>query len=67
MNVYEAAQERMKVSNCCGVHGFISVFDGRLSGTNYYDSEQMEICPKCGEHCEYIEPEKENETVIKLY
>lgn len=46
----------MKLSNCCGVQGFIKKFDNRLSGENYYDSEEAGICPKCGEHCEYIEP-----------
>lgn len=34
----------MKVSNCCG-----AVID-------YYSWRDLyELCPKCGEHCEYIE------------
>jgi hypothetical protein len=44
----------MKISNCCGVQGFVKVFDNRLSGENYYDSELYGICPKCGEHCQYV-------------
>ena len=43
----------MKVSNCCGVYG-----TKRLHAVdNWHDQtyEQQDICPKCGEHCEYIE------------
>jgi len=45
----------IKVSNCCGKHGFIEVFDGRLSGTNYISSEDIGVCPVCKEHCVYVE------------
>lgn len=38
----------MKVSNCCG-----AVID-------YYSWRDLyELCPKCGEHCEYIEETEE--------
>lgn len=38
----------MKISNCCGVRGDYK--------SEYYDPtfQQLELCPKCGEHCEYI-------------
>ena len=32
----------MKISNCCGEQGYMM-------------HQQSELCPKCGEHCEYIE------------
>lgn len=44
----------MKVSNCCGV-----------SGNGYVLSyEQRELCPKCGEHCEYVEEEETQNTAL---
>ena len=45
----------MKVSNCCGVSGNY--------GFRHDDDttfEYRELCPKCWEHCEYVE-EEENE------
>jgi len=42
----------MKVSNCCGERGDFREW-GRLKVTPTY--EQQDLCPKCGEHCEYIE------------
>ncbi len=44
-----------KVSNCCGKHGFIEVYDRILSGTNYVNSEDAGICPVCEKPCEYID------------
>lgn len=41
----------MKVSNCCGEQGTLRY----LHHTSLTDLEDMELCPKCGEHCEYIE------------
>jgi hypothetical protein len=46
----------IKVSNCCGKHGFIEVFDGRLSGTNLQDSEKAGKCPECLKPCSYVSP-----------
>ena len=40
----------MKVSNCCFVKG-----EAWVSGFIRLDYEKAELCPKCGEHCEYIE------------
>jgi len=40
----------MKVSNCCFVKG-----EAWASAFNKLDYEKAELCPKCGEHCEYIE------------
>lgn len=39
----------MKVSNCCGEKG--------NHGLNPYEVAfiDIELCPKCGEHCEYME------------
>ena len=41
----------MKVSNCCGepVHEFYMT---------------TELCPKCGEHCEYVEEEETQKTAL---
>lgn len=40
----------MKVSNCCFVKGEVWA-----SAFNKLDYEKAELCPKCGEHCDYIE------------
>jgi len=40
----------MKVSNCCGAFGGYQI---NLNDWLTYD--QAELCPKCGEHCEYID------------
>jgi len=53
----------MKVSNCCGADGSYSFM---VAWATYEDAE---LCPKCGEHCEYIEEtdlntiNTENETI----
>ena len=39
----------MKVSNCCGADGSYSFM---VAWATYEDAD---LCPKCGEHCEYIE------------
>ena len=41
----------MKVSNCCGADGNVPL----NKHTRWVTAEQGEICPKCGEHCDYIE------------
>ena len=43
----------MKVSNCCCADGNIQV----NVTYNWKDitCKDIELCPKCGEHCEYIE------------
>jgi len=41
----------MKVSNCCGADGSYSFM---VAWATYEDAE---LCPKCGEHCEYVEEE----------
>jgi hypothetical protein len=41
----------MKVSNCCGVQDAGVYKNLRFELT----WEEAELCPKCGEHCEYIE------------
>lgn len=48
----------MKVSNCCGERGDW----GDLSILMNY--EQAELCPKCGEHCEYVEEEETQKTAL---
>ena len=40
----------MKVSNCCGVKG-----DYKMGEYIPCTFENFNACPKCGEHCEYIE------------
>jgi len=52
----------MKVSNCCGEKSQI-LRDG-IGG--YFDTVYAELCPKCGEHCEYVEEEKTQMTQIVI-
>lgn len=42
----------MEVSNCCGEKGNVRFYE-----TEWLYSEAG-MCPKCGEHCEYIEEKK---------
>jgi hypothetical protein len=44
------------VSDCCGA--FLS------NGDN--DSEDMEICPQCLEHCSYIREDEDDEEIASL-
>ena len=50
----------MKVSNCCGEKSQI-LRDG-IGG--YFDTVYAELCPKCGEHCEYVEEEETQKTAL---
>lgn len=47
-----------RVSDCCGAgaRGFAGPH-----GTIDCDTEDMGICPMCGEHCEFIDPEEEED------
>lgn len=51
----------MKVSNCCGEKSQI-LRDG-IGG--YFDTVYAELCPKCGEHCEYVDEEETEEITTK--
>jgi len=44
----------MKVSNCCGENGNVSHHISFIVD-DWITYEQQELCPKCGEHCEYID------------
>lgn len=44
----------MKVSNCCGKQGFVEVLNKNRSAAIYVDAEEVGICPRCLEHCEYV-------------
>lgn len=41
--------EPVKVSDCCGAEA---------AGNGDSDSEDIGICPDCGEHCEYIDSDE---------
>lgn len=43
----------MKVSNCCGEKG--GGVHAKFYPWSELSFEERDLCPKCGEHCEYIE------------
>lgn len=50
----------MKVSNCCGENGNVKFYE-----TEWLYSEAG-MCPRCGEHCEYIEEETQKTALMEL-
>ena len=54
----------MKISNCCNADG------NTLTGYRFQSNDilyiDMELCPKCGEHCEYVEETDLNEEVLEV-
>lgn len=47
----------MKVSNCCGEKG--GGVHAKFYPWSELSFEERDLCPKCGEHCEYIEETEE--------
>ena len=48
----ERKKEEVKVSNCCGE-------EDRLADINGPDWGDLGLCPRCKEHCEFIENDAE--------
>lgn len=57
--------KEFNVSECCGKMGCVLKYDGRASGTNYYDAEKEGICPKCEQPAMFISQDDFNKLKIK--